>query len=271
MTIDNDKLAQTLARAPREGIPIETPAKAPRIALLDIERLPGLTTIFDQRVRGGFIPVRQWRRLPSFLCYASKWYGKATVDFHASWDDPDAMLEASWRLYDEADLVVGYNSKRFDNKHLRGAWLVAGLPAPRPWRNVDLFTVAAQFGFESRSLAHLCKMLGLPGKSGHYDADEAEACMNGDTKAQRSMTRYNKGDVRILEPVYDRLRPWMSNHPHVGNGSDCEKCGGVLTDAGFYSSGTYKWPQFRCMRCGGVSRAAVGGVRSSIVRGVSDQ
>lgn len=232
-----------------------------RILIVDIERRPGLTPIFDQRTRG-FIPVSQWTRLPSLLCFAAKWYGRGPVDFHAVWDDPAAMVQGAWDLYDQADIVVGYNQIRFDNKHLKSEWLTAGLPPPRPWKNVDLFKVnASLFGFESKSLAHLCHRLGLPGKSGHYDPVLAERCVEGDEKAQRLMRRYNVGDVRITENVYDALRPWIHNHPHVGSrataeGMICNKCGSTeLEPAGDYRAVVIEYAMYRCKGCGGLVKA----------------
>jgi hypothetical protein len=162
-----------------------------RILVVDIERQAGLTHIFDQKTRG-FISAARWTRLPSLLCLAAKWVDRKPIEFHAAWDDPAAMVEASWRLYDEADVVVGYNSVRFDNKWLRSEWRDAGMMPPRPWKDVDLYSVnRSLFGADSYSLAHLCKQLGLPSKSGHYDPVMADACMEGDEKAQRLMARYS--------------------------------------------------------------------------------
>ena len=239
--------------------PVKTTA---RILTIDIERLPGHTRLFDQRVRGGFIGINNWTKLPSLLCFAAKWYDTRSVEFAATWDSYDDMVLRSWQLYDEADIVVTYNGRRFDNKHLRGAWLLAGLTPPRPWKDVDLFVSGAQFGFESRSLDHLCRRLGVQGKTGHYNMDEAEAAADGDVKAQRSLKRYNIGDVRATERVYDALRPWLTNHPHLGLYEDiddakcCNKCGSsdIVQDGYTYTALT-KYALFRCQSCGGLVRA----------------
>jgi hypothetical protein len=218
------ELAAKLAAIPRSER-----AKATKILVIDIERLPGMTPIFDQRTQG-FIPVSKWTRLPSLLCFAAKWHGERKTEFHAAWDDHAAMVQRAWELYDQADIVVTYNGVRFDNKHLKSEWLLAGMPPPRPWKDVDLYAVNSRtFGFESKSLQHLCYRLGLDLKSGHYDAVLAEKCVDGDAKAQAKMKRYNVGDVKITEQAYDRLRGWMPGHPHMGiNSSDeirtCNQC-----------------------------------------------
>jgi hypothetical protein len=232
-----------------------------RILVVDIERQAGLTHIFDQKTRG-FISASRWTRLPSLLCLAAKWVDRKPIEFHAAWDDPAAMVEASWRLYDEADVVVGYNSVRFDNKWLRSEWRDAGMMPPRPWKDVDLYSVnRSLFGADSYSLAHLCKQLGLPSKSGHYDPVMADACMEGDEKAQRLMARYNKGDVKITEAAYLAMLPWISGHPHVtttsGDTLTCNRCGSkdlerLPTD---YTAAVLEYAQYRCGNCKGISRA----------------
>lgn len=227
------------------------------ILILDIERLPGMVPIFDQKT-SGFVPVSRWTRLPSLLCFAAKWHGAKGYEFHAAWDDHEQMVKRAHELYDQADIVVTFNGKRFDNKHLRSDWLVAGLAPPSPWKDVDLYQVSAQhFGFESKSLNHLCHRLGLDTKDGHYDPVLAEKCMDGDSKAQRLMKRYNQGDVKITEQAYTRLLPWIHNHPTMVKSMDerptCNKCpdGGELEQNGTYLANQIIYKQFQCKRCGG--------------------
>lgn len=248
--------------------------KSARILVVDIERLPGMVPIFDQRT-SGFIPVSKWSRLPSLLCFAAKWVGNKGTEFHAAWDDPAAMVKRSWEMYDEADIVVTFNGKKFDNKHLRSEWLLAGMPPPKPWKDVDLYQIAGRtFGFESKSLNHLCYRLGLDTKSGHYDPVMAEQCMDGDTAAQRLMARYNRGDVKITEQAYHALRGWMPTHPHIGiNPTDdtvtCNQCGGDnLERNGTKLAAQIVYVLYRCGDCG----ANVQGTRHSraaITRGAS--
>jgi DNA-directed RNA polymerase subunit RPC12/RpoP len=174
------------------------------------------------------------------------------------------MVRRAWEIYDEADIIVGYNTIRFDNRHLKSDWLVAGMSPPAPWKNVDLFTVnKATFGFESKSLQHLCDRLGLPGKSGHYDPAMAERCMAGSEIDQRKMRRYNVGDVKITETAYDALRPWIHNHPHISSnyGADitCNACGSSrLTPLPKpYRANVLEYAAYRCDQCGANVKAGM--------------
>lgn len=65
-----------------------------KILIVDMERLCGLARLWDQKVN--FIPYTNFVRLPSTLCFAAKFYGTRTVEFHAAWDDYDAMVLRSW-------------------------------------------------------------------------------------------------------------------------------------------------------------------------------
>ena len=224
-----------------------------RILTLDIERLPGLARVWDQKTH--FIPVSQWTRMPSLLSVAAKWYGRREVMFRAAWNDYDDMVADVWTWLDEADILYTFNGDRFDIPHLRGAFLEAGLPPTRPFKSVDLFKVARQFGFESKSLAHLCYRLGIAGKRGHYDPVAAEAALDGDAKAQRDMQTYNCQDTRITEAVADHLRPWIHNHPAVsptsGDELRCRPCGSNQLDPlpTDYTAEVLTYAMYRCQRC----------------------
>lgn len=240
-----------------------------KVLTLDIERLPGLARIWDQKTR--FVGIGSWTRLPSLLCVSAKWYDERRILFRAAWDHDD-LAQWTWDLYDQADIVVGFNSVAFDNKHLRSEWLLAGMPPPSPWKDVDLYRIAAQhFGFESKSLQHLCTRLELDTKAGHYDAARAEACMAGDATAQRLMKRYNQQDVRITEQAYDRLRPWIKNHPHVTRSAEpvCNRCGSTdLEDAGQYRAVLLEYKAMRCRNCGGMVRAQRHDRRAATTTGI---
>ncbi len=230
-----------------------------RILYVDIERQAGLAHIFDQRT-SGFIPAARWVRRPSMLCFSAMWRGSRKVEFYSAWGDPDEMLEASWRLYDEADIVCGFNNVRFDDRWFRTYWRDNGLLPPRPFKQLDLYRInKTLFGADSYSLAELCRTLGLPGKSGHYDPFEADACMDGDEKAQRRMERYSKQDVRVLPAVHDRLMAWTGSHPQVAISSvdaACDRCGSRdLQPTTPYTAEVLEYPMFRCGNCGGFVRS----------------
>ena len=229
-----------------------------RVLTIDIERLPGLARVFDQKTN--FVSHRNFIQSPETICFAARWYGEKTPIFEAAWNDREAMVRRSWELYDEATAVVTFNGKRFDDKHLKALWFEAGYAPPRPWKPIDLFPAVKQFGYLSSSLDYVTKRLGRPGKVDAYNMDMAFAAMEGDEKAQKRLRRYNIGDIELTEWLYDRLRGWMPNHPHLGAPSDgktCNQCGSdkLKAQPTKYRAVVIDYALMRCERCGANIRA----------------
>ena len=234
-------------------------AATARMLIIDAERLPGLAPMWEQTTR--FVSASRWHRLPQTICFAAKWYGEKEITFRAVWDEGghEAMTLAAWHLYDQADIVIGYNQIKADNKWFKGDWLMYGMGQPRTYKNVDLYRVTAQFGLTSRSLAHLCHVLGVPGKRGHYDEAIAEAAYNGDVEAQKKIRRYNIGDPLATERCYDRTLAFNHTHPHVAVDADglrCNRCGHKVKKAiGSYRAVVNEYAEYRCGNCGGIVAA----------------
>lgn len=233
-----------------------------KILTLDIETRP-LTShtwgLWDQN-----ISINQIIDPGGVMCWAAKWYGqnraKFASDFH---DGHQQMVEQIWELCDEADVIVGYNHKKFDMKFLRREWLLAGLPSPTPWQDIDLLNVVRQqFKFPSNKLDYVARELGIGTKVKHEGFDLWTSCMAGDEKAWGRMRRYNIQDVRLTERLLDRLRPHIRNHPNLNmfgpRASACHACGSKdLEDAGEHVTATRAYPRFRCRTCQSLTRSTI--------------
>lgn len=240
-----------------------------RILTIDIERLPGLARVWEPRTK--YVPPRQFVKWPELICFAARWYGTKEPIFASAWEDGRAaMIAKAHALYQEADVVVTFNGIRFDNKHLRSDWLLEGLAPPKPWKDVDLYRVATQFGFESRSLDSLTRRLGRGGKAMHYSMELAEAAAAGDSKAQAALRRYNVGDVELTEWLYDRLRGYIPGHPHpvVSEKPACNQCGSEdLKRDGTYRAVVIDYSLYQCRKCGGWVRGTWHS-KAALARGV---
>ena len=238
---------------------------APRILIYDIERLSALARLWEPKTR--YVPISSFVRYSQTISIAAKWYDQKKVMFHAAWesDDPHYLARKTWELFDQATHAVSYNGINFDERHIRTLWLSAGdvgLVPPRPWKSIDLYrTNRSTFGFESKSLRHLCERLGVQNKEGHYDAEQAERAMAGDVQAQKQLARYNKFDVLATEACFDRLRPWikgMNLGLYYGTDDEprCANCGqpGTLEPAGWASTALTRYAAYRCTSCGSLMR-----------------
>lgn len=264
-------LAKRLDEA-RESV-LDTKAK---ILIFDIERMKGQAQIEfwdlgdykNRRIHAD--DVVEW---PRTICVAWNWYGDKRIEFASEWGDTaQGMLDRIWQAFDEADIVVGHNVVGFDIKKLNTEWRDAGMNPPSPYKVVDTLKEARkQFGDESKTLDALCQRLGLTGKTDRYDVETARAALDGDRKAQIELQSYNEGDILATLGLYDRIRGWMPNHPHMGELDStkdrCNQCGGSdLEINGTYLAVQIRYIQYRCLTCGANLRGSMHS-KSSTVRG----
>lgn len=233
---------------------------APKILTLDIETSPNLAHVWGLWKQT--VALSQLLQRGSVIAFAAKWHGKKPVMFHSDHHDGHKeMVEAAHALTAEADIVVTYNGLSFDMPLLRREFLLAGMAPPAPWRDVDLCRVVkTRFRFVSNKLDNVTRELGLDQKLSHTGHQLWVDCMKGDPRAWALMRRYNKQDVVITEQLYDRLLPWIPNHPDVGlytGVQGCPKCGGDrLQRRGIQVTAASSFQRWHCQDCGGWSRSA---------------
>jgi len=241
-----------------------------RVLTIDIET--SAHTVKTWGLRDQNIGLNQIVDVGGVICFAAKWYDERKVRFHSDHHDGhEAMIEAAWALFEQADAIVGYNSRAFDCKHLMREFLLAGLPPPSPHRDIDLLTVArSRFRFASNKLDHVAAQLGVGSKTKHSGFDLWTGCENGDEAAWRKMRQYNRQDVLLTEAVYDRLRPFIRNHPHVGRYTGhinaCPSCGGYnRAPVAPLRTNVTEYQQWRC-DCGHLYRFAKSSSRATGTR-----
>ena len=244
---------------------------------IDIERLPGQVSV---QHRGFTIDGPVWdlnalkhiigRRIhaddviewPRTICAAARWYGEEDVMFAAEWEvgGYDAFMREVWSWVDEADILIGHNMAAFDSKHLMSGWAEMGLPAPSPFKVIDTLKIArGSLNMESNTLDSLAKRLGVESKSDKYDVQVAQAAVAGDKDAQARIEGYNRGDIVASEALFDRLRPYARNIPHLGMWTDdelaCPSCGSTMTATGkTVHANVQRYEHLHCPNCGSHAR-----------------
>lgn len=232
-----------------------------RVLLLDIETSPNVAHVWSLWGEQ-HIGLNQLLESTEMMCFAAKWLGDPVkkVEFYSTFHDTKPeMIQQAHRLLNEADVVMGWNSRSFDVKHLNREFLEAGLTPPSPYKQIDLIqTVKRNFRFPSNKLDYVSKLLGLGGKVTHEGHTLWIKCLAGDEAAWKRMQRYNKRDVTLLEELYDILQPWIPNHPNRGvyDGDEhvCPRCSSAdLVKQGFTFTATGRYQQYQCKQCGGWS------------------
>jgi predicted nucleic-acid-binding Zn-ribbon protein len=230
--------------------------------LIDIETLPNLGWTWS-RWETNVIAFQQETCIATF---AAKWLGepvfaKALPDYKGykpgSYDDRKIM-EDLHALLDEADVVVAHNGNSFDVKVINARFLFHQMPPPSPYKTVDTkLAVKRVARFNSNKLDDLGKLLLGEGKI-KTDFELWLGCIKGDPKAWAKMVRYNKADTVLLERLYLRLLPWISNHPNLtlfDKDAKCPKCGSKnFQRRGYAVSATRRYQRVQCTDCGGWSK-----------------
>lgn len=246
----------------------KTIGKNPRLLYFDIETAPVKTWVwgaYKQFVDPDNI-IEDW----FVMAWAAKWVCSSSMFSYvvntrevAKCDD-SRILKPLWDLFNQADIVIGHNSDRFDIKRINWRWAIHGIKPPRPYKTVDTLKEARKvWGATSNRLDYLCKNLGLDGKM-ETEKGLFKKCREGSADALRTLRQYNEVDVLEGESLYLKIRPWMKTHPNMGlyyetDMMRCKNCGStdldfdemqpVYTAANAYLCWT-------CINCGAHGRTA---------------
>ena len=239
----------------------------PKILLYDIETAP--MEVFVWGLYKQYIPhdniIKNW----FVLSWAAKWLydDKIISDVVTPQEARDRsdkrVINGIWKLLDNADICVGHNIDRFDDRKLKARFIDNCLKHPTPYKTVDTLKVARKnFAFVSYKQDYLTKLFSLnekinTGELGGFDL--WKRCVSGDKIALNLMLEYNEQDVRGLEDVYIKLRPYIRNHPNLGVMMDADVCPNCGSDHieeeydSFYYTAANKFQVYRCMACGNPS------------------
>ena len=212
--------------------------KKKKILFFDIETSHSLAAIFSLFNDSG-IPhssvITEW----AIISIAYKFQGdkKTTVLMSdlgknrsvISEIDDRRILEKFSKVLNEADVVVGHNSDRFDLKKINTRLIRHKLGPIKPnIKKVDTLKIAKRnFAFMSNRLDYISKYLGYGGKMSTPNGLWIKVLM-GDKKAVKIMGEYNARDVEELENVYNELIDYdllASVKVEDPNRPCCRECG----------------------------------------------
>jgi hypothetical protein len=228
----------------------------PRILVLDIETKPTLVYTFG--IRDQHIGHKQIRDVAesgrSVLCVGLKFIGERGVKVLSTWEHGfEGMLAAVHEAMSEADAIVTYNGCSFDVPKLNGQFLLAGMDLPPPPTQIDIYKAVRKLGFICNKLDYIAPLLGLGGKVKHAGLEMWIDVMNGCPKAQKKMARYCAGDVRLTEEVYNKVRGYVPDHPHL-NATPKEACGACgsrnIQNRGWRRTKASRIARVQCQDCG---------------------
>ena len=231
----------------------------PKILILDIETAPLLVRsygLWNQNISTGFI-VKDWY----MLSFAAKWLDKNKVYYKDTRDTHENDLEVAkfaHKLINEADIIVGHNSDKFDLKKLNTRFLKHGLKPLGKKQTFDTLKIAKKhFAITSNKLDYIAKFLDIEGKrkSKKYSQQEMwNACCEGVLDAFKENEKYNIQDIKVTEKVFNKLKTWDENiNLQTFYGEYICICGGKK----FYKNGYSRtkmgvYQRYSCEKCGKV-------------------
>lgn len=242
---------------------------APKVLFIDIETSP-LTGYAWGYYEQNILKILEHCKL---LSIGYKWQGdkKTTVvglpdflGYKPGVVDDKKLVKFIWKLLDEADIVIAHHGDAFDIKKINSRFAFHELNAPSYYKTIDTRKVAYKyFRFDSNKLDELGGYLGEGHKVVHKGFAMWVECMAGDMKAWAEMKKYNAKDVDLLERVYLRLRPFMTDHPNLNILADKHhlSCPTCLSDnvikRGFAITRAGQKQRFSCLDCGSWSSGPI--------------
>lgn len=233
----------------------------PKILYVDIETSPitaWVWGLFDQN-----IGLNQIKKDWHLLSWAARWDGEDKILYMdqrkaRNIEDDKKIVEGLWKLLDEADIVIGHNSKKFDIKKINARIRFHNLPPYSPIRQIDTLQIARKhFAFTSNKLEHLAEFLGCTVKKLKHRRfigfDLWKACMDKNQEAFKEIEAYNKRDVEVTEEVFEKLIPWDNSiNLSVYNGGDhiCTCGSKELIKKGIHATNHGIYKRFKCKKCG---------------------
>lgn len=231
-----------------------------KILLADIETSP--TVVATWGLHNQNMGIGQIREHPRIMGIGYKWLGgpkaRFVSEFHHS---REHMLAKVRDLLDEADAVVTYNGRNFDEPWINGELAREGLEVPSPWKSIDLYKIGkSSYRFVSHKLDYLSQALLADKKVSTGGFGLWTDCLWGEGEVQRKawnkMRRYCCHDVDLLEPLFLKQRPYFPanlNLAVMGGNFElvCPVCeSDHIQKRGVAVTGQRRYPRYQCQDCG---------------------
>lgn len=243
-----------------------------RILLWDLETAPHVVYTWslypesishDNIIEEGFIISGAW-----------KWLGEKKIHsvsvlndqprFKKNHKDDYHVVKTLHDVLSKADIIIAQNGDKFDWKTFQYRCAKHNLPAPKKPQSIDtLKTLRNEFKAPSNKLDFIGQAFEI-GQKVETPKGLWKQATEGDEKAIREMVVYNRGDIILLENLYNRIRPYIRNHPNLNlyrvgvEHKGCKSCpdGGSLKRSGYHYTTSGKYQAYRC-KCGAWNRSKV--------------
>jgi DNA polymerase elongation subunit (family B) len=160
---------------------------------------------------------------PKIITISWKWIGEEGIHY-VTWDknhcDKQLMIDFL-KEYNNADMVIGYNNDRFDNRWINARAMKHNLDVNIHVKSYDIMKEEKRvFRVPSYSMAYMSKYSNVIHKQGHEGIHMWNMIQTGTPEEQaeylEKMVIYNVGDIAATEELYLRLRKYFGHRTHLG-------------------------------------------------------
>lgn len=249
----------------------------PKIIIFDLEIIPDLPMALKYWTRLSSFPGKTLKASVTSICCAGwKYAGGSKTHCINAWDFPsrwkkdvndDYMVCKKIReVLLQADAVVTQNGRRFDWKYLQTRLAKHKLGLLPKIKHIDTKVIAsANMYFIDNRLGTMGEFLVDENKMDHEGWDLWVKTHGRDPKAMKKMEKYCKQDVKLLEKIYNELKPvakYIPNHDLYVDLDDredgkivCPSCGSNNTIFnGWHKTTVSTYRRVHCKDCGSYCR-----------------
>lgn len=170
-----------------------------------------------------YVNHKSLRSEPAIISISWKWLGEDKI-YALTWDKSHcdkAMLEEFLSEYNSADMIIGQNNDRFDNKWVNARAMKHNLDINTFVKSFDIMKQTKRlFRLPSYSMDYITKYLNVENKLVHEGLHMWDMIEDGSEEEQKEylqkMIDYNIGDIVSTEAMYVRLRKYMGHKVHFG-------------------------------------------------------
>ena len=237
-----------------------------RLLSLDLESYPN--QVYTYATRNVFVGVHHIEQDARMLCFSYQWVDlndpakDGPIKFVSNWSKAGqlGMVTKARDLINQADMVMGWHSRGFDVKMIRGECMLEDIAKPRKVLDADLYAMASDVRFVSKKLEYCAQRFLGVGKLEHEGMIElaVKAHYHRDPDARQRLRQYNMTDVERTTGLYHH---WQSRGyiempnvnaflPSTGEHA-CPGCGGddLKRDGYRYTKDGNAYQLFRCRSC----------------------
>lgn len=160
---------------------------------------------------------------PTIITISWKWLGSEDIHY-LTWDENHSdkqMMIDFLKEYNKADMVIGYNNDKFDNRFINARAMKHNLDVNTHVRSYDIMKEEKRvFRVPSYSMDYMAKYSNVIHKQGHEGLHMWNMIQTGTPEQQaeylQKMVDYNIGDIAATEELYIRLRKYFGHKIHLG-------------------------------------------------------